>query len=330
MFLKSIFKTPLWVLSIFTTAKFFGNNPVIGSYRLNKFGLHLFRTILSYSIYKFKQKLFFSHVMSAEDKVFFNENGYLIKENFLPHDEFASLTKEIDNYQGNYRSIIEGTTLTERAFLTEDILKKLPILYNFLTRKNFLSFSRYTSARHERPLAYIEKVTQHHFNIRKNDPQQDMHKDTFHPTVKTWLYISDATDKNGPFIYVPQSHKLTKERLKWEYNLSLLKSSPDQNKKTTKGGAFRISAEDLKTISSKEPMRMCVKKNTLIIADTFGFHCRGKASKSETRTALWTSSRVNPFNPFPGINISFLNRFRDIIQEKYYDYKDRKNNRDII
>ncbi|PIR33996.1 MAG: phytanoyl-CoA dioxygenase, partial [Alphaproteobacteria bacterium CG11_big_fil_rev_8_21_14_0_20_44_7] len=42
---KNILLLPIWVLSVFTTAKFFGNNPIIGSKTLNILGLHVFRMV---------------------------------------------------------------------------------------------------------------------------------------------------------------------------------------------------------------------------------------------------------------------------------------------
>ena len=48
-----------------------------------------------------------------------------------------------------------------------------------------------------------------------------LHADTFHPTVKAWLFLTDVAADAGPFTYVPGSHRLTPERLAWERRMSL-------------------------------------------------------------------------------------------------------------
>src|ERR1700694_3362140 len=53
------------------------------------------------------------------------------------------------------------------------------------------------------------------------DPQTALHADTFHPTVKAWLFLTDVAADAGPFTYVPGSHRLTPERLPLE-----MRSSP--------------------------------------------------------------------------------------------------------
>ena len=35
------------------------------------------------------------------------------------------------------------------------------------------------------------------------DPQTDLHTDTFHPTVKAWLFLTDVAADAMPFVYVP-------------------------------------------------------------------------------------------------------------------------------
>lgn len=323
-FLKRVLMTPLWAASIFTKAKYFGNNPVIGSVWLNRCGLHIFRTVLAHSIYGCKQNLLSFCLASKEDRVFFRENGYLLKENFLPPEAFASLEREVRAYDGAFRRIKEGDTLTERAFPVGAEAGRLPALRNMLLSEPFSSLVRFTSARNERPRVFIERITQLKYKKGLPDPQKNMHKDTFHPTVKAWLYIDDVTEENGPFIYVPGSHKLSRARLSWEYRMSVLKAKSKTTSGLEKGGAFRVTEEDRKKIYGAEPEIFTVKKNTLIIADTFGFHCRGAAQTSRPRAAIWASSRVNPFNPFPGINSEKLACLRDQAFKFAHRHKEKK------
>src|SRR5437016_4485285 len=75
------------------------------------------------------------------------------------------------------------------------------------------------------------------------DPQTALHADTFHPTVKAWLFLTDVAADAGPFTYVPGSHLLTAQRLAWERRMSLAaRRSPDAD---TREGSFRIDPGEL-------------------------------------------------------------------------------------
>lgn len=326
---KNILLFPYWVISIFTGAKYFGDNPVLGSRILNILGLHVFRVVLSHFIFHFKQKLFFSLTLPREDRKFFNEHGYLLKKNFLPAEDFKKLSKEILSYQGEMRDIIEGDTVTRRLNLTEDDSHKFPQFHSLTENKIFTRLMKYTSAKNEFPRSFVECIFQNRGQNR--DPQKDFHRDTFHPTMKAWLFLDNVTEENGTFLHVPGSQKLTWKRLKWEYLISIRKTDGQKrqgsvNKKIyNKGGAFRITKDDLHALGYPKAKRMQVKKNTLVIANTFAFHKRGKATEVSRRRALWFSSRVHPFNPFPGLNSDYLRKMRDRVFYKYLKYSGAKN-----
>ena len=49
-----------------------------------------------------------------------------------------------------------------------------------------------------------------------------------------------------------------------------------------------------------EPRRFCVAQNTLIVADTMGFHARGVSTRASQRVEIWAYGRRNPFLPWLG------------------------------
>ena len=53
--------------------------------------------------------------------------------------------------------------------------------------------------------------------------------------------------------------------------------SPDGE---TRQGSFRADPDDLKTLGLPEPRIFAVPANTLVVADTFGFHARGPSADS--------------------------------------------------
>jgi hypothetical protein len=116
------------------------------------------------------------------------------------------------------------------------------------------------------------------------DPEADLHSDFFANTFKAWLYIKDVVPDDGPFVYVKGSHDVTIPRLKWIYRESLGKNS----------GSRRISAEELKQSDLVETV-VAGPKNTLVIANTHGFHRRFVGVPMRDRLTISFFARANPF-----------------------------------
>ncbi|PIR31612.1 MAG: hypothetical protein COV36_07750, partial [Alphaproteobacteria bacterium CG11_big_fil_rev_8_21_14_0_20_44_7] len=292
-------------------------------------GLHVFRMVLAYGVYHFKRSLMF-FLVPANDRKEFAKNGYILKENFLENEVFEELLSEINNYQGQARDIIEGETLTRRLYMTHKKAEELPAYKHIFQNKYLSRLLRYTSASNQFPRSFIECIF-HKATKKQGDPQKVLHKDTFHPTMKAWIFMADVEEENAPFIYVPGSHKLSWKRIKWEYKMSILKSSKSsiRGNEYTQGGAFRALERDIEYLGLPPAKHFTVKKNTLIIADTMGFHCRGQGAAGFSRLTLWFSSRINPFNPFPGLNLSITRKIRDNLFTKYLEYKGNKELEDI-
>ena len=132
------------------------------------------------------------------------------------------------------------------------------------------------------------------------DPQTALHADTFHPTVKAWLFLMDVAADAGPFTYVPGSHRLTSERLAWERRMSL--AAPSSRDPEIRQGSFRIDPAELAALGLPEPRAFAVPANTLIVADTFGFHARGPSAGRSVRVEIWAYGRRSPFVPWPGLD----------------------------
>jgi hypothetical protein len=128
--------------------------------------------------------------------------------------------------------------------------------------------------------------------------QSHFHSDTFHPTVKAWLFLNDVEEENAAFTYVPGSHRATRRRLAWERRMSLTAAAAGD--RLTAEGSFRIAPDQIRRLGYPEPRRLPAKANTLIVADTSGFHARGIPEVPSTRVALWAYSRSNPFLPWTG------------------------------
>lgn len=299
MTVKELAKMPFYFLSIFTWSKSFKNNPVIGSYIFNLLGLHVLRLVIAHFLFKFRLFLL-APLASKEDRYNYQKNGFIIKHDFLPEEEFQNLKNELLSYHGNIREIIEGDTISQKVSLNDSTLLNLPMCRKFVEDKRLSKLMRYASSKNRFPNFYIENIKQHALHINETDPQKQMHSDTFHPTTKAWFFIDDVSDNNGPFMYVPGSNRLTWERIKWEYAESLISSLDKKSSSPDRywDGSFRISEGQLQKFSYAKPISFQVPPNTLLIANTHGFHCRGDAKSESSRMSIWMLARDNPFNPF--------------------------------
>jgi hypothetical protein len=132
----------------------------------------------------------------------------------------------------------------------------------------------------------------------ERDPQTLFHSDTFHPTAKCWLFLTDVAADAGPFAYVPGSHRLTDRRLEWEYEKSLeARGSADRMHGE---GSFRLGEADRLALGLPEPVLNAVPANTLIIADTSGFHARTQSPRATHRVEIYGTLRRTPFVPWTG------------------------------
>ncbi len=139
------------------------------------------------------------------------------------------------------------------------------------------------------------------------DPQTSMHIDTFHPTMKAWLFLQDVAEEDGPFAYAPGSHRRTPRREVWERRQSIRASDPATRKK---GGAFRVTKPEMARLRCAKPKRFAVAANTLVVGDTYGFHARRRSTRPSVRMEIWAYSRRNPFMPWTRFDLASLPLFR--------------------
>ncbi len=316
--MRKILLLPAQILAVFTMAKSFKANPVIGSKILNRLGLHVFRLVLAHYIFSARQ-MFFALAISEDDRKSWGKNGYIMKEDFLSEELLEKIVTEVKETKAFARQCVQGDTVTWRVFLDAKQLKAHPAIKDLAMNKRFANLMAFASGRLERPMMYIQQIRNGHAT-GSADPQKFFHSDTFHPTMKAWFFLEDVPLEKGPFNYVTGSNRLTLKRLKWEYNKSL--EAAKLHDGYSEKGSFRASEEDLKQMGLGEVKEFAVKKNTLVIGNTHGFHRRGASNGKVTRLEIYCSSRVNPFSPLIGFGT--LAYWRDSLLNKYYVYADKK------
>jgi Phytanoyl-CoA dioxygenase (PhyH) len=289
---------PLWTAQLVTGTKSFERNGVIGSAWLNERGLHAARVSLAHRIAAARRRRL-AGLVSAADQEDFARDGFVVRRNFLPADRFAELLDQIKSHRGPLREIGEGDTILRKIALDPKTLAVLPALANLLRSPEWRGLIRYVGSRDAEPVVWIQSILRHALN-GPPDPQTALHADTFHPTVKAWLFLTDVAADQGPFTYVPGSHRLTAERLAWERRMSLAAANSPNGE--NRQGSFRIERSELPALGLPEPQVFAVPGNTLVVADTFGFHARGPSAARSLRVEIWAYGRRSPFVPWAGFD----------------------------
>jgi len=295
--LKHIALAPLHALALFTGAKSFCDNPLIGSRRLNEWGLHEKRVRAAHALAE-RRRARLAALVSPEDRAAFERDGFVIRHDVLPSTAFQRLRERVLAHRAPAREMVQGDTITRRIALDPAFLRAVPEVREIVDAPLWRGLTRYVGSFDQEPVTYVQSILSKVVQAPP-DPQTHLHADTFHPTVKAWYFLTDVEADAGPFSYVPGSHRLTPERLAWEREMSLVARSADR---LTSRGSFRIRADALSSLGLPEPKLFAVPANTLVVADTFGFHARGPSLKPALRIELWGYGRRNPFLPWTGLD----------------------------
>jgi len=292
--LKTVAAVPLWTAELLTGAKSFESNGVIGNRWLNEQGLHVGRLQLAHRLAEARRARL-ANAIRPEDREAFARDGFVMRHDFLPERRFQALLAELRAYQAPLREKSEGDSVLRKTTVTPRVLRDLPALAALLATPDWDALIRYVGGRDAAPTVHLQSVLQHAHDGPR-DPQTYLHADTFHPTVKAWFYLTDVVADAGPLTYVPGSHRLTEARLAWERRMSL--DARDAEDADTRQGSFRIAEAALPDLGLPPPRALAVPANTLIVADTFGFHARGRSLRPSLRVEVWAFGRRNPFLPW--------------------------------
>ncbi|RIV83504.1 phytanoyl-CoA dioxygenase [Aurantiacibacter xanthus] len=293
---RAIALAPIHVLQLATSAKSFLDHPLIGSKRLNRMGLHRARVRLADQLCRWRRRRLARHVR-PEWREAFDRDGFVVIENVLPAGEFAAMRKTILTHEWPAREMRQGDAITRRIAVDPEMLATVPALGQLLDRPDLNALFHYVASFRTKPLHYVQTIVSK-CGGDDLDPQQAIHADSFHASMKAWLFLNPVAQEDGPFTYVRGSHRFTPERLDWEHRRSL--ADPQAIDRLSARGSPRVDAEDLAEMQLGAGEGLALPENTLVVADTGGFHARGAATRPGERVELWSYSRRNPFLPWLG------------------------------
>src|SRR4051794_30559913 len=122
---------PWWTAQLLTGTKSFERNAVIGSRRLNRFGLHETRVRLAHEVAQRRRRRL-EGLVSAADRADFTRDGFVVRQEFLPQQAFTELRRQVEAYRGTLREIAEGDTIMRKIALDPRTLRRLPALADVL------------------------------------------------------------------------------------------------------------------------------------------------------------------------------------------------------
>lgn len=252
-----------------------------------------------------------------EEKAKLNREGYLVLENYLPKDHHDALLLELRNAIHRVAERVPISTNSLQGYGSKTLFDGGFDRYDGGTLNRFIelnsnsmpeaaSFSRLPSlsaltrcivGRNHQPHKTTVYQVIHGVENDNPDVQKELHRDTFFAAMKFWYFPETVLVEDGPFHYVPGSHKLTAQRLTWEQDQA--DQAIATQAQPNVGGSFRINESDLSKLGLPKPVAITCPANTLVIANVLGFHRRGHAKSGRSRLSIYGWQRPHPFSISP-------------------------------
>ena len=124
-------RLPFWLLAIFTGAKSFVDNPILGSRKLNRAGLHAWRVKAAHGLARWRRRRL-ARLLPAELRSAFDRDGFVVVRDFLPGDEFQHLRSGLLESELPSRAHQQGDTLTRRVAVDPELRGRFPQLDRLL------------------------------------------------------------------------------------------------------------------------------------------------------------------------------------------------------
>jgi hypothetical protein len=271
----------------------------VGSVIENRLGLQVFRMLSKHLAWSLRSvsvaREFAGHLEILE------RDGVTQINDFLTPEVFAQVKTEMMNAAENMtfnptRGESSGR-LHVASLRISTQLHNFPATGQFLAENSLIKNLACVAAR--RPLKVEPTVTFEIYRLADasqpdNDVENILHSDLHCPTIKAFYYLNDVDETNGAFVYAKGSHRLTLNRLRHEYDISIRTAKlrrgdqdiPDHL--IANRGPHRrniISPENRQRMRVAET-QFCIPANTLVITNNMGFHRRGEFTGSRDRQAI--------------------------------------------
>ena len=275
----------------------------IGTVLENRLGLQVCRIVGKSLTRKLRKKSSSEAIRPYLETL--DRDGVLAIENFLDDGQLAAVVDEFE--KANAGCELKAYKNVENARLFRCQLRVSDVPERYATIRDIFE---YNALLNDIASAMIRRDLKQHPDIVldtyqcanvhgiDNDIENILHADLHVPTVKMFFYLSSADSENGAFVFANGSHKLTRTRLVHEYRFSIRQAKLRSNGSVPGALLERRGSEVRNTISNAVLERMkvsetqiCVKPNTLVVANNMGFHRRGEFTCERPRKALLINYR---------------------------------------
>ena len=252
-------------------------------------------------------------MLARAEEAALRQDGIAVVPDFLPEDEFAKVRTEARRAADEVAANIPVRQRKQKGFGGQEAnawgfdrydggtlnrfididTASMPAIHAFSRNSRLARLCRAGLGMLRPPRRSMIYQTIHGDEKTNHDLQKDLHRDSCFQKMKYWYFLDPVGEDDGPFVYVPGSHRLTKQRRDWE---------AAQTRQQCATGhlldrSYRISPKELAGLGLPCPQAMTVAANTLVIADTFGFHRRGDAKPGTSRLAIYGQKKPWPFAP---------------------------------
>lgn len=275
----------------------------VGSVWGNRLGLQIFRTGSQYLQFKARNRSVASDVGDCINSV--DKDGIAAIENFLEPKQFEEVRAEFEEEFKNIDLQPYKNGTNARLYRTQITLadathggSKLLEYFQYNDKLNRIAAAAVRRKISRRPDVHLDWYQSNDPTAADNDIENILHADLHTATVKMFFYLEDVDESNGAFIYAKGSHRLTLNRLRHEYELSIRQAMlregrpVDRSLLETRGNEMRnVIHPRYRQMMQVEETQICVKANTLVIANNMGFHRRGEFISDRPRKAVQINYR---------------------------------------
>jgi Phytanoyl-CoA dioxygenase (PhyH) len=270
--------------------KIFSDEKIIASRPLNLMGVQVLRAVGARLVHRARR---IDDVPGVEDKVRLVERDGMVRwPDFLPPDQFNALRDECLGLAGRHQASyvrMSGPNRDARVLASSLELDRVPALVRFFNDLRLKALIEGAERRRLGDLvryAKIERLTQGE-DTGKHDPQTELHSDIYFTSHKVWFYLTDVTLASGPLTFVKGTHLLSLSRLYQVYEHSVTMKPGDDPSR-------RVKSDEITSLP--EPTVVVCPANTLVVANTCGYHARRQGVAGQERCSIHLEVRANPFH----------------------------------
>lgn len=138
--------------------------------------------------------------MRPEDREVFACDGFAMRHNFLPSAVSARLHESLVAWQGAYRDMQQGGTVTRRFALDPVLFDTIPDPHALSLHPEWQALIRYVSSFNVEPVFYVQAIVARRGDedrTAKTNRQFRLYTDAFQPSAKAWLLLDDVPKDGG-------------------------------------------------------------------------------------------------------------------------------------